>query len=40
MTIHNMPINPTGGPLKGVRGMMLTFTNDPFLRDESQSYNL
>ena len=40
MTIHNMPINPTGGPLKGVRGMMLTFTDDPFLRDESQCYKL
>ena len=40
MTTHNMPINPTGGPLKGVRGAMLTFTDDPFLCDESQCYKL
>ena len=40
METHNMPVNPAGGPLKGVRGMMLTFSDDPFLRDASQCYKL
>lgn len=38
MNNHSLPINPNGGPLKGVRGQMLTFTDDPFLRDEQECY--
>ncbi len=27
--ISHLPVNPAGGPLKGVRGAMLTFRDDP-----------
>ena len=40
MKDRNLPINPNGGPLKGVRGMMLTFVDDPFLRNASESYTI
>lgn len=34
-----MPIDPNGGELKGVRGQMLTYTDDPFLKTGDLCYN-
>lgn len=40
-TLSNaMPVNPNGGPLKGVRGTILTYKDDPFLRTEDQCYDI
>lgn len=33
-----LPINPQGGPLKGLRGRTLSFIDDPFLRAEQECY--
>lgn len=33
-----LPVNPSGGLLKGVRGEILTFTNDPFLNQPKDCY--
>ncbi len=35
----SIPANPAGGPLKGVRGQILTFKADPFLINEAESYD-
>ena len=40
MKERNLPIDPNGGALKGVRGMMLTFIDDPFLRNTSECYTI
>lgn len=32
------PINPQGGEVKGIRGEILTFTQDPFIHPEDQCY--
>lgn len=34
-----LPVNPSGGKLKGVRGPILTFKADPFLCDGQDSYD-
>lgn len=33
-----MPVNTAGGPLKGIRGQIVTFTDDPFLNPSDQCY--
>ena len=40
MNTRNLSAAPKTGELKGVRGLMLTFTQDPFLHDESKCYKL
>lgn len=34
-----IPVNPHGGELKGIRGQVLTFKADPFLRSEQECYD-
>lgn len=36
--ISALPVNPSGGIVKGVRGEILTFTNDPFLNQAKDCY--
>ena len=39
MTNTPMPVNPDGTKLKGIRGQLLTFKDDPFLRNEEECYD-
>lgn len=34
-----LPVNPSGGALKGIRGQILTFKADPFLLNEKECYD-
>lgn len=34
-----LPVNPQGGKLKGIRGQMLSFRDDPFLRAPQECYD-
>lgn len=34
-----IPVNPAGGKLKGIRGQILTFKDDPFLSNVDESYD-
>lgn len=38
MDAQKLPVNPNGGPLKGIRGQAITFTQDPFLHDPNTCY--
>ena len=33
-----LPVDPTGGELKGIRGEIVTFINDPFLNNVDECY--
>ena len=37
--VSALPVNPDGGALKGVRGQVLTYKDDPFLRNEEECYD-
>lgn len=39
MTTTPVPVNPNGGKLTAIRGQLLTFKADPFLRDEEECYD-
>lgn len=37
--ISSLPVNTAGGPVKGIRGAMLTFRHDPFVSSGSDCYD-
>lgn len=39
MNTNSLPVNPQGTALKGIRGQILTFKDDPFLRDPQVCYD-
>lgn len=39
ITLPTLPINPQGSPLRGVRGQLLTFKDDPFLKSPQECYD-